>query len=583
MSHGKIGSKITISSLYVDIVGHTAKQPGEDPKAAEAARNGRVRRLNVAVDEVLRDLPSDGEWPVRSFTGDGVILVFRGDATVAAEGARFLAGKLRPHGPSVRMGIHTGAVIREDLPASEPRLMGSGMDLGERVMSFGEGAHILLSGDAVSSLRNDELRRCCHDLGRSKAKHGTWVELHNFFGNDFGNEEVPDKLRRADDGWERPATLRLSKARSRFTGVIDTLRWLIFAPQVWAEEVSRIDPRLCADFSIVELTPLQFRSNPDLRALLARCAALPVLLLVVVLAVFSVFGKELQIHPGSIFALLATSGFMLASIVGVGASLVFFFISSIGEMMRQLAIARWGQGSAPEMLVMALCQLVLVLVLAPVLQRGQLARKSEEMLGILAGLAGCLTFLVALGLISGLTVRALSGQALPRPLVALGAIAIFSLTTMLVTRLRTRSWPHAYTVGRIAGILFGVVYAMSFFASGPNFEPTHALPNSSLISWPQALGVGASIGLSFGVLAGVAFVCGRLVADGVAGLVAAALQSGLMVVSAHAAAALKLKGTEGLAPLTLWHLLPIAAVLLGWGAARFRLREGNRVVRGAAP
>jgi len=98
----------------------------------------------------------------------------------------------------LRMGIHTGPVLRvEDLNAQQ-NVSGGGINLAQRVMNCGDAGHILLSrGTADLLLQLGGWRLHLRDLGETEVKHGERIALFNLVRNEVGNPDVPKKLQNA--------------------------------------------------------------------------------------------------------------------------------------------------------------------------------------------------------------------------------------------------------------------------------------------------------------------------------------------------------------------------------------------------
>jgi class 3 adenylate cyclase len=128
-------------------------------------------------------------------TGDGMALVFLGGAKPHVEAAvelhRALAGKEQI---KLRVGLHTGPVDSVIDINRQPNVLGSGINLAQRVMDCGDAGHILLSNavaEILSGLGGWE--NTLQDLGTYRVKHGVPMHLFNLRGADFGNDERPSK------------------------------------------------------------------------------------------------------------------------------------------------------------------------------------------------------------------------------------------------------------------------------------------------------------------------------------------------------------------------------------------------------
>jgi len=63
------------------------------------------------------------------------------------------------------------------------------------VMDCGDAGHILLSRIVAADLaQSSTWQLYLHELGDVEVKHGLRVHLVNFFGDGFGNPELPSKI-----------------------------------------------------------------------------------------------------------------------------------------------------------------------------------------------------------------------------------------------------------------------------------------------------------------------------------------------------------------------------------------------------
>ena len=129
-------------------------------------------------------------------TGDGMALVFFGDAEGAARCALEVGQALRSQPDlKLRMGIHTGPVRRvEDINANR-NVAGGGINLAQRVMDCGDAGHILVSKSVADVLGPiASWNATLHDLGEVRVKHGVGVHLFNLYTCDAGNPNLPHKV-----------------------------------------------------------------------------------------------------------------------------------------------------------------------------------------------------------------------------------------------------------------------------------------------------------------------------------------------------------------------------------------------------
>jgi serine/threonine protein kinase/tetratricopeptide (TPR) repeat protein len=189
------GSKRTLEMahvLFMDIVAYSRLPMDQQQQALfhlqEAVRETQEFARAQASDQLIR-LP----------TGDGMALVFLGDVEAPVRCALALHRILR-RWPEIhlRMGIHTGPVYRvEDINAAR-NVAGGGINIAQRVMDCGDGEHILVSKAVAEVLEQvSTWKTALHDLGEAEVKHGVRVHIYNFYTEDAGNPELPQKLRTA--------------------------------------------------------------------------------------------------------------------------------------------------------------------------------------------------------------------------------------------------------------------------------------------------------------------------------------------------------------------------------------------------
>ena len=178
--------------LFTDIVAYSRLPMDQQQEALlhlqEAVRATQEFARAEASDELIR-LP----------TGDGMALVFFGDAEAPVRCALELSRALRQQ-PRIqlRMGIHTGPVYRvADINANR-NVAGGGINIAQRVMDCGDAGHILVSKAVADVLAQvSTWNRTLHDLGEAEVKHGVRVHLFNLYTAEAGSSQLPQKLRTA--------------------------------------------------------------------------------------------------------------------------------------------------------------------------------------------------------------------------------------------------------------------------------------------------------------------------------------------------------------------------------------------------
>src|SRR5213083_1816885 len=176
--------------LFIDIVGYSKflinEQCEQIQKLREIVRATEQFRLAEAEGKLLR-LP----------TGDGGALVFRNNPEAPVLCAMEISKELKKHPElKVRMGVHSGPVNEITDLNEQANIAGAGINVAERVMDCGDAGHILLSQHVADDLEQyPRWRSHLHDLGECEVKHGVRVRTVNFYTDELGNPEVPEKFR----------------------------------------------------------------------------------------------------------------------------------------------------------------------------------------------------------------------------------------------------------------------------------------------------------------------------------------------------------------------------------------------------
>jgi TolB-like protein/Tfp pilus assembly protein PilF/class 3 adenylate cyclase len=209
--------------LFIDIVGYSKllinEQGGQIQKLKQIVRGTEQFRLAEAEGKVLR-LP----------TGDGGALVFRNSPEAPVLCALEITKELQKHPGSkekpqlrLRMGIHSGPVNEITDLNEQANIAGAGINTAQRVMDCGDAGHILLSKRVADDLEQyAQWRPLLHELGECEVKHGVRIHAVNFYTDEVGNPEVPDKFKRAAVEAAVSAAKKLPINGKRFliTGVI---------------------------------------------------------------------------------------------------------------------------------------------------------------------------------------------------------------------------------------------------------------------------------------------------------------------------------------------------------------------------
>src|SRR5213596_3318754 len=176
--------------LFIDIVGYSKllinEQSEQIRTLKEIVRGAEQFRLAQAEGKLLR-LP----------TGDGGALVFRNSLEAPALCSMEIAKALNDYPKLlVRMGIHSGPVNEITDLNEQATIAGAGINVAQRVMDCGDAGHILLSKHVADDLEQyPRWRSHLHDLGECEVKHGVRVRTVNFYTDELGNPDVPEKFK----------------------------------------------------------------------------------------------------------------------------------------------------------------------------------------------------------------------------------------------------------------------------------------------------------------------------------------------------------------------------------------------------
>jgi len=233
--------------LFMDIVGYS-KLPIDHQKAV-------LDTLQAVVCATLEFLQAQANQEmIRLPTGDGMALVFFGDAEAAARCALEVSRALKSH-PEIplRMGLHSGPIYRvADINANQ-NVAGGGINIAQRVMDCGDAGHILASQSVADVLGHlSSWKDYLHDLGETDVKHGARVHLYNLYTEEVGHAEVPEKLQTAQ---RRIAALRSKTRRKKLAlGMVAVLvvalgvgAWLYLARK--AQALTEKDTIVLSDFN----------------------------------------------------------------------------------------------------------------------------------------------------------------------------------------------------------------------------------------------------------------------------------------------------------------------------------------------
>ncbi|HYH43133.1 MAG TPA: hypothetical protein VD867_14255 [Burkholderiales bacterium] len=178
------GRTLVTSVLFLDIVGYSKKSVAEQMSMKQVFNDTLAKSLKPIPygDRVILD------------TGDGAAVTFLGNP----EDALF-SGLILQHSTEleVRMGINLGPVrVVKDLNG-QTNILGDGINVGQRVMSFADIGQLLVSRsfyEVVSRLSGQYDNLFTH-IGERKDKH---VRAHEVYSVNVTPEALPDFI---EDTW----------------------------------------------------------------------------------------------------------------------------------------------------------------------------------------------------------------------------------------------------------------------------------------------------------------------------------------------------------------------------------------------
>lgn len=195
------GKYETAQVLFLDIVGFTRR-----PAAKQVLVLEKLQEI-VCATPTFGAAKSKKEL-IALPTGDGIALVFltaMGGSGKAITCAKEIAEAIFKYNQStlededkinIRMGIHSGNVVRVFDINKRPNVAGEGINTAQRVMDCGDIGHILLSEHAHHVLPGvPDWKAHCEHLGLIKVKHDQEVNLYSLCQDQIGNQNPPEKIR----------------------------------------------------------------------------------------------------------------------------------------------------------------------------------------------------------------------------------------------------------------------------------------------------------------------------------------------------------------------------------------------------
>src|SRR3989440_6766258 len=188
--------------LLIDVVGYSKLLVNDQVESLQQlnriVRSTDCFRAAEAKDKLIR-LP----------TGDGMALLFFESLEQPAHCALEIAQALQNHPEiQVRMGIHSGPINQVPDVNDRVNIAGAGINVAQRVLDCGDAGHILLSKHVADDL--GEYRHWqpyLRDLGECEVKHGLRLHVVNLCKDGFGNQQVPEKLKRRGR-WKQTSPIR---------------------------------------------------------------------------------------------------------------------------------------------------------------------------------------------------------------------------------------------------------------------------------------------------------------------------------------------------------------------------------------
>jgi class 3 adenylate cyclase len=151
--------------VFIDIVGYSQRPVTQQVDIKT--------RLNAMIGTVLEHVPVSDRMMLD--TGDGAALCFLGDPEDAVFAASNLRGSVLAAGPelALRIGINLGPVRVVKDVNGQPNMLGDGINVAQRVMSFAQPNQILVSRSyyEIVSRLSQEYARLFQYVGVHRDKH----------------------------------------------------------------------------------------------------------------------------------------------------------------------------------------------------------------------------------------------------------------------------------------------------------------------------------------------------------------------------------------------------------------------------
>jgi TolB-like protein/tetratricopeptide (TPR) repeat protein len=177
--------------LFMDIVGYS--------KLRIDAQSELLRKLNELVRSTEQVRTAEAEAKLVCLpAGDGMALAFFTSPDAPVRCALEIGKALKNHPDlPLRTGINSGPVDAISDVNDRSNVAGAGINMAQRVMDCGDAGHILLSQRVADDLAQySRWEAHLYDLGELEVKHGVKVSVVNFYTEEAGNAELPEKLKR---------------------------------------------------------------------------------------------------------------------------------------------------------------------------------------------------------------------------------------------------------------------------------------------------------------------------------------------------------------------------------------------------
>jgi KaiC/GvpD/RAD55 family RecA-like ATPase len=195
---------VNLHFFFIDIVGLS------DPSLSVKRQMEKIAVLNNLVRSCQAFKGVGKDKRIVLPTGDGMAIGYLLNAELPLQLSIQLHKLLKSHNESrkaeerlgVRIGISSGNVFVHNDINENQNVWGPGIILARRVMDFGDDLHILVEGNMAKGLMDlkDEYRIYLNELCDCTIKHGQIIKIFSAYSTDFGNREMPTKLRQAENG-----------------------------------------------------------------------------------------------------------------------------------------------------------------------------------------------------------------------------------------------------------------------------------------------------------------------------------------------------------------------------------------------